>query len=111
MGQHHLLPESWAGLANVALQQAELAEALAQVEKILLFVADSPNLDGAYEPMRVYKICIQILEAMEDGRCESVRETAVQILHTRAEKIQDPQMRQSFLHNIAIHQQLLQFNP
>jgi hypothetical protein len=92
----------------VALQLGDTAEALAQVEKILLFVADGPYLDGAYEPMRVYAICIQVLEMLEDGRSQSVRETAVQILDTRAEKIQDPQMGQTFLHNIAIHQQLLQ---
>jgi predicted ATPase/Tfp pilus assembly protein PilF len=108
MGQHHLLPESWAGLANVALQLEDETEALAQVEKILAFVADAPYLDGVYEPMRVYMICMQVLERVGDGRYETVRETAVQILQKRAAQIRDDPMRHSFLQNVPIHQQLLQ---
>ena len=110
MGQRHLLPESWAGLANVALQLGETAEALNQVEKILLFVADNPYLEGSYEPMRVYTISIRVLETMEDGRSQSLQETAVQLLQSRAQKIQDDRMRHAFLQNVPIHQQLLQMS-
>jgi hypothetical protein len=53
-------------------------------------------------------ICMQVLERVGDGRYETVRETAVQILQKRAAQIRDDPMRHSFLQNVPIHQQLLQ---
>ena len=104
--QTFLLMETRAGLALVALAQANLAQAVAQVEMILPGLTPE-SVAGTEEPMRIYLACYQVLEAVGDVRATAVLAEAYQLLMDRAAKIEQPELRQMFLDDIPAHQTLL----
>jgi tetratricopeptide (TPR) repeat protein len=98
--------EPRAGLARVALAQGDLAGALAHVEVILEYLADYPGLRCAYEPLRVYLTCYQVLDANADPRAQSVLSTAYDMLQERVASIADEEMRRSCLENVPYHREI-----
>jgi tetratricopeptide (TPR) repeat protein len=107
LGQSHLVPEPLTGLARVALARGEMAQALAHVEEILSYLEAHPTLDGAYEPLRIYLTCHQILRAVEDPRAEEILDAAYRLLQERATKIDDEDLRRSYLENVAAHREIV----
>jgi len=99
--------EPRAGLARVALAQGDLAGALAHVEAILEYLADYPGLRCAYEPLRVYLICYQVLDANADPRAQSVLSTAYDMLQERVANIADEEMRRSCLENVPYNREIV----
>ena len=106
LGQHHLTPEPLAGLARVALVGQNLGEAQAYVDEILGYLEHN-TLDGTYEPFRVYMTCYRVLEAGQDPRARDVLVTAHDLLQERAAKIDDEEMRRSFLENVTAHREII----
>jgi len=94
--------EAAAGLAAVALAQANLVVAQQQVESILPLLATN-NLARILLPFQVYAICYQVLTASHDARAQTVLDAAQALLQSRAAAIPDAQRRQAFLdhHRIA----------
>ncbi|MFN2132358.1 MAG: tetratricopeptide repeat protein, partial [Anaerolineae bacterium] len=99
--------EPRAGLARVALAQGDLAGALAHVEAILEYLADYPGLRCAYEPLRVYLICYQVLDANADARARNVLSTAYDMLQERVAHIADEEMRRSCLENVSYNREIV----
>ncbi len=106
MGQRHLAPEPLAGLSRVALNQDDPAAALAYVEEILGHL-DTGSVDGTDEPLRIYLTCYQVLRTNDDPRAEKVLDTAHRLLQGRAAKIDDEELRRSFLVNVAAHREIV----
>jgi hypothetical protein len=69
---------------------------------------ETGSLDGTYEPMRVYLTCYRVLEASKDPRAAEVLATAHSLLQERAAKIEDEEMRRSFLENVPAHRELVE---
>jgi predicted ATPase/class 3 adenylate cyclase len=99
--------EHRAGLARVALAQADAAGALTHVAAILGYLRDYPVLRCAYEPLRVYLTCYRVLHANADARARDVLNTAYGMLQERAANIADEELRRSYLENVAAHREIV----
>ena len=94
----HLAAEAHAGLANLSLAANDLARAESHVDMILDYL-ETGNLDGAFEPLRVYLTCIRVLRALEDARADNVLDIANFKLHQQAYQIDDPELKSSYLNS------------
>ena len=106
MGEHHLALESLAGLAHVSLAQGDIVQSQAYVEEILSHL-ENKTLDGADEPFRVYLTCYYVLHATKDPRAREILDGAYHLLEERANKIDDQELRRSFLENVATHRKIV----
>jgi tetratricopeptide (TPR) repeat protein len=97
LNQPVLATEPLAGQARVALAQGETSLAQQYVNEILAILAQTGNLDGTDEPLRVYLTCYQALDTTNDARARSMLETAHTLLQARANQIPDESNRQLFL--------------
>ena len=106
LSQLHLTPEPLAGLACVALAQEEPVQALAHVHQILDCLENRPGFEGTMEPLRIYLTCYQVLRANQDPRARPILENAYCLLQERAARIDDKDLRRSFLENVAAHREI-----
>ena len=108
IGQESLSIDNLAGLASILLAQKQQEKAMEHVNEVLSWINEN-GIDGIEYPIRVYLTCIKVLQ--QNGR----NETAVQLLnsalahmHQKASKISDPQIKEAFLEQVPLHQQLRQ---
>ena len=106
LGQHQMAIDALAGLARVSLAQDNLTRAQTHVEKILDY-EESSTLEGTEESFRVYLTCYRVLRANQDPRAGAILNTAHSLLQERAAKIDDEELRRSFLENVAAHREIL----
>jgi tetratricopeptide (TPR) repeat protein len=102
----HMLYDALAGLARTYLAQGDLAQAQAHVEEILSHLQVG-SLDGTVEPSRIYLTCYQVLRANGDPRAGEVLEAAYHLLQERAAKIDDEELRRSFLENVKANREIV----
>jgi class 3 adenylate cyclase/tetratricopeptide (TPR) repeat protein len=95
-----------AGLAQVALAEAEHAAALAALRPVLDHVAAGGTLDGADEPRLIEWTCYQALACAGDPRAFGWLSRAHAALMAQADDISNPALRQGFLQNIPHHRQI-----
>jgi tetratricopeptide (TPR) repeat protein len=117
--QHNMAMEPLAGLARVSLAQGHLSQAQVWVEEILEHLGagaplasdgTSPSghaLDGAEEPFWVYLTCYRVLHTNGDPRAQEVLTAAHDLLQERAAKIEDEELRRSFLENVAANREIV----
>jgi predicted ATPase/class 3 adenylate cyclase len=105
--QEDLQAESMAGLSHALLEQGNLDAAQDYVEKIVEYISRDENLSGAWEPLRIYWICYQVLRAAEDPRRDRFLQDAVNNLQKRAAKIPDEKARERFLTNVPWHRAIM----
>jgi len=74
----------------------------------LSYLETHPTLDGTIEPLRVYLTCYRVLRANEDPRAGEVLSAAHRLLQERAARIDDEQLRRSFLENVAAHREIIE---
>lgn len=106
IGADHLSLDSLAGLARVALSQADVTTALEHVTSILDYLDKKP-LHGPDEPVRILLTCVQVLDAAEDGRKTAVLQKAVQLIQTTAARLESAEDRQSYLQTVAANHQIM----
>jgi hypothetical protein len=106
MGERHLAMESMAGLARVSLAQNDLPLAQSQVEEILVYL-ETDTLEGTEEPIWIYLTCYRALHANQDPRAEDILTTAYDLLSEWAAKIEDDELRRSYLENVAFHREIM----
>jgi tetratricopeptide (TPR) repeat protein len=106
-GQHHLAVEPLAGLARVAMAQSDPAGAVAHVGEILDYLCDHPALECTLEPLRIYLTCYRVLQANGDGRAGEILDAAYHLLQERAARIDDPDLRRSYLENVPAHREIV----
>jgi class 3 adenylate cyclase/tetratricopeptide (TPR) repeat protein len=105
--QEALQAESMAGLSRALLEQKNLAAAQEYVEKIIGYISRDENLSGAWEPLRIYWICYQVLRAAKDPRKDDFLKEAVDNLKKRAAKLSDKTARERFLMNVSWHREIM----
>ena len=106
LGEHHLLMEPLAGLADISLIQGAVSQAQTQVEEILEFLKTN-TLTGT-DDLRIFLTCYRVLEANEDLRAGEILNTAYRVLQERADKVSDAPLRRSLLENVAIHREIVE---
>ncbi len=104
---HAQVVEVDAALARLAHQQDDTAQAFQYIEATLQVIAQNPALVGTDEPFRVYLNCYETLWALDDPRAMHVLQQGCTLLLQRAERIDDPLLRHSYLHNVFHHRVLL----
>jgi eukaryotic-like serine/threonine-protein kinase len=107
-GETNLQLEPLAGLARIEQARGNWAGAQAWVDDILAHLATG-SFDGAYEPARIYLTCYEILAAQGDGRAQPLLAQAMAFLQRRAERIQDPEQRHTYLQAVTAHRTLLDY--
>jgi hypothetical protein len=80
--------------------------ALGYVEHILSHL-ERGSLQGAEEPFRVWLTCFRVLHAQEDSRAAQVLKKAHRLLQEWAGRLQDKELRRTFL-AIGTHRELLE---
>ncbi|MFN8440657.1 MAG: tetratricopeptide repeat protein [Caldilineaceae bacterium] len=106
LGEEKLTLEILSGLAQVKLARGEISASLAQVTQIQRWI-EQHGIEGIEFPIQLYLHCTRVLQAAgESAQAQSVLETGYQLLNERATKIQDPQLRQSFLQAVPFNRQI-----
>ena len=121
--------EPLAGMAKVALLRGDRNSAMEYVEQILDHLqtfpdpkvtksasageikADDmtgavPGLEGTRDPTWIYWTCYQILKDAEDPRAVNLIGKAHELIEDQAQKIEDSELRYSFLSNVRTHQKI-----
>jgi DNA-binding SARP family transcriptional activator/Tfp pilus assembly protein PilF len=98
--------EALAGLAHVSLERDDRSQAHEYVEEVLHYL-ERKTLAGIDELFRIYLICYRVLNASRDARARQVLSTAHSLLQARAAKIEDEELRRSFLENVPAHRDLV----
>ncbi|MBN1956382.1 MAG: tetratricopeptide repeat protein [Anaerolineae bacterium] len=106
LGQPHAATEPLAGLAAVLLARGDLSSARSHVEEILCHL-EHGSLEGTEEPFRTYLACYRVLDAAQDPRAAELLATAHSLLQEWAGRIQDQEIRRSFLDNVAVHRAIV----
>ncbi len=96
-----------AGLARVALAQGQLDEAMNHVAVMLAQLAAGGTLQGAEEPRRIELTLHQVLAGAGDARADDWLALAHSRLQASAATVTDGALRQSFLHHIPAHREIL----
>ena len=97
--------ESLAGLARIALDQGQPAQALAHVEEIIAeFEDETFSTAGMAEE---YLTCYRVLQTNGDPRAEAILMTVYSQLQARVIKIADDERRASFLENVTVHREII----
>ncbi len=98
--------EMWAGIARAYLSQGKMAAALAEVERILIYLKTG-HLQGTMEPLRTHLTCYQVLAAAGDFRAAQVLSQAYDELMARASTIEEEALRRSYLENVAVNREIV----
>ena len=107
LGQENLAMEPLAGLAEVIRRTAGAQQAMAQVDRILAYLEANGSLAGIDQPFRVYSTCGRIMEEVDHPETRRFIQNAYDTLQKQAANIKDPKWRDSFLNNVACHQEMI----
>jgi ATP/maltotriose-dependent transcriptional regulator MalT len=106
IGQHHMALEPLAGLVRISLQQGKPDQAQSQVEEILSFLGQGNTLESFSEPFLAYWSCYRVLHANQDPRAEDLLNEAHRLLQEWAARIDNEELRRSFLENVPYHREI-----
>ncbi len=95
-----LIAESRAGIAQAAFELLDMDTAMTEVEKILIYMQENPNLEGAEEPLRIALTCFLVLKEKRDSRAESVLRNAIQLLDAQVSKLPSEDARRMYVENV-----------
>jgi len=96
-----------AGLARCAVAQGDIQAAFDHTNEIIEYLDGGGGLEGAWEPLRIYLTCYQVLNLAGDPRAERILGTAYNILEEQAAQIPDPVYRVLFRENIPWHRDIM----
>jgi hypothetical protein len=99
--------ENRLGLARVALAQGKIAEALKPVEDMVAWM-DTEGVQSLDFPFIAYVTIYKVLVAVGDTeQAQRLLTEAYDALMERAGKFEDPSIRDRFLENVAVHQEIV----
>ncbi len=110
LGETSSAIDDLAGLAHTALLQNNLTEATTYAEEILAWL-DENGTGGIEYPLQVYLTCYQVLQAMPNSATKTQAPAILSQAHTmlleQANGISDPDLRRSFMENVAANREIL----
>jgi predicted ATPase/DNA-binding SARP family transcriptional activator/Tfp pilus assembly protein PilF len=104
--QPNLTAEALAGLAQVALSQEDLNQAMSIIEEILEQLSTG-SLVGTADPFQIRLTCYNVLREAHDERAGDFLDSAYRKLQKQAAHIDDAMLRRSFLENVPSHRTLV----
>jgi class 3 adenylate cyclase/tetratricopeptide (TPR) repeat protein len=106
LGQEYLAMGVLAGMARAAVAQDDVESAKDHVAEILSYLDGGGSLTGAWEPLRIYLTCYQVLDLVGDARAGQILEIAYQMMQDWAGRIPDGEVRRKYLGNVPWHREL-----
>jgi hypothetical protein len=103
----YLVVEAEAALARVAVLQGNLDEACRIAGRVLPTLG-RPDLVGAIQPAEIYRSCWQVLVDCGDPRADDAADAARAYLESSAARIDDDELRESFLQRVPANVELAQ---
>jgi DNA-binding SARP family transcriptional activator/Tfp pilus assembly protein PilF len=119
---HPDFTQSLAGLARLSLADGDLSGAEEYTAEILEFMnrklpeisnwteddldAATP-FDGTLEPFLIYLTCYRVMKANQDPSADEILDSAYRLLQARASKIEDKQLRNSYLIGVSHHKDIV----
>lgn len=105
--QAHRAIEPMAGLAQVYLAQKKQNEAMSEVREIWRYI-EQRGLVGIQEPFHVCLNCYRVTMANgNESMAESILQTTYQRLQEQAKHLDPAQFRDSYLHDVIAHQEIV----
>jgi adenylate cyclase len=103
----NMMPQPRAGLARIALVRGDMPQALEYAAQI---TGQRPEQmpEDADELLPVALTCYQVLQAAGDARAAALLRAAYIALQTRAARIDDPELRRSFLDRVVSHRSIVE---
>ena len=103
----NMMPQPRVGLARVALARGDLSQA---VEYVAQIIGQRPEEmpEDADELLPVALTCYQVLHTAGDVRAAPFLRATFAALQTRAGRIDDPELRRSFLERVASHRSIVE---
>jgi tetratricopeptide (TPR) repeat protein len=99
--------DCWAGLARCALAQGRLDDARRDAEGIFHYLTTT-GPKGMESPTWAYLTCAEIFDALDEpAQARAAVEAGYEELMGRAEKIDDPEWRRSFLESVREHRAII----
>jgi hypothetical protein len=105
MGEDHMVLESLAGQARACLALGDIAAARVCTDQILEYLVGH-TVEGTDEPLRIYLTIYLVQQAGQDTRAAQTLETAHQMLQSQAARIDNEELRSSFLKNVPAHREI-----
>jgi tetratricopeptide (TPR) repeat protein len=105
VGVPSLVLEARAGLALAAFCRGALDEAARRVDELVDHL-DVPDIQGCLQPGEVYRTCWRVLVARRDPGATAVLRGAGTYLDTIAARIDEDDLRESFLHRVTANAEL-----
>lgn len=108
MKQTNLEIEALIGLSLLSLDKDEPECAQTHVERILAYFEEDQEVDTKVDNIiDIFHNCYYILTQLEDHRAAAILHKAHDILQQNAAKIIEPTIRERFLNNVPVHQQII----
>ena len=95
-----LAAESQAAIAQTSLEVLDIESALAEVEKVILYMQENPHLEGAEEPLRIMLTCYLVLKEKKDPRHKNILQAANLLLDTQVSKLRSEEARRIYVENV-----------
>jgi DNA-binding SARP family transcriptional activator/Tfp pilus assembly protein PilF len=106
LNEPHLTTESLAGLARLAMDRGDIANAMQLVEEILE-IQRAEGLTGVNDPFRVRLTCYLVLKACQDVRAGEVISGVYEDLLALRGNIKDPALESSFLEAVDTNRMII----
>ena len=104
---HHVI-EATAAIALTYFAKGDFVNAQKRVDEILDYLTEDGNLEGTWEPLRIYWICIRILKEQGDEHYKELLEDAYKFLQERASRISDKTYRDLYVENVPWHREIME---
>ncbi|MCA9930655.1 MAG: tetratricopeptide repeat protein [Anaerolineales bacterium] len=106
LGQEAGKVDNLAELALISLSEEENDAALAFAEQISGWITEK-GINGIEYPLKAYMSCMTVFEAVgQYTRAQASSAAAFDLLTSNANKISDPDIRQSYLQKVPLHQEI-----
>lgn len=107
LDQPHLAMGVLAGLARAELAGGDAHRAWGHVAEIIAYLDAGGDLQGTWEPLRIYLTCYQVLKQVENVRAGKFLEEAFTILQEQAARIPDGVEHRRFLEAVPWHREIV----
>ncbi|HNE67765.1 MAG TPA: tetratricopeptide repeat protein [Anaerolineales bacterium] len=95
-----LTAESQAAIGQTLYELMDIEAAFIEVEKVLEYMQENPNLEGAEEPLRVMLTCYLVLKEKRDPRHKNILQNANLLLDTQVSKLRSDEARHVYVENV-----------
>lgn len=100
MCQPNLSTEALSGLIQIAMFKDDIAAVARQTEAVLAIMEKDRDLVGTEDPLRVYFVCYQALQKLNDPRSRIILQHAKRLLEAQVSKFKSDEAQRMYIENV-----------